>query len=72
MKFLIQTQPPYNLYQKFIWDIKNSFEIQRTMKMKKSYFPQREGHLGVWQLWMKNINVVWHIALPWHPLSVHF
>ena len=22
MKFLIQTQPPYNLYQKFIWDTK--------------------------------------------------
>jgi hypothetical protein len=24
MKFLIQTQPPYNLYQKFIWDTKNN------------------------------------------------
>ena len=66
MKFLIQTQPPYNLYQKFIWDTKNN------ENEKESYFPQREGHLGVWQLWMKNINVVWHIALPWHPLSVHF
>ena len=66
MKFLIQTQPPYNLYQKFIWDTKNN------ENEKESYSPQREGHLGVWQLWMKNINVVWHIALPWHPLSVHF
>ena len=24
MKFLIQTQPPYNLYQKFISDTKNN------------------------------------------------
>jgi hypothetical protein len=24
MKFLIQTQPPYNLYQNFIWVTKNN------------------------------------------------
>ena len=33
---------------------------------------KKEGHLGVWQLWMKNIKIVWHIALTWHPLSVNF
>jgi hypothetical protein len=27
MKFLIQTQPPYNLYQKFIWDTKNNENV---------------------------------------------
>ena len=33
--------------------------------------PKKEGHLGVWQLWMKNIKV-WHIALTWHSLSELF
>ena len=27
MKFLIQTQPPYNLYQKFIWDTKYNEKV---------------------------------------------
>jgi len=29
MKFLIQTQTPYNLYQKFIWDTKNNENLKK-------------------------------------------
>jgi hypothetical protein len=34
MKFLLQTQPPYNLYQKFIWDTKNNENEKVPPKVK--------------------------------------
>jgi hypothetical protein len=41
MKFLIQTQPPYNLYQKFLWDTKNNENEKERGLIVKVYRGQR-------------------------------
>ena len=56
----------YNLHQSCVPDLYHTTEWLFRGWGKP---PKKEGHLGVWQLWKKNIKVVRHIALTWHPLS---
>ena len=56
----------YNLHQSCVPDL---YRTTEWLFSGGGRTPPKKGHLGVWKLWMKNIKVVWHIALTWHPLS---
>ena len=76
----LQRTTDAKLQQYLTWPLQLSSELctwivshnWRTLFRGWGNPPKKEGHLGVWQLWMKNIKVVWHFALTWHPLSVNF